>query len=162
KNQGCGQSPLRRKRSSGRRGCDAAAREVLAAAGDRSAVEGSPAQRRSPQGRHRTSRIWTARSTDRIQEGIVRHLPGDDGANSGPRRQVSLEDRRRRRARRRNDVIAPARAVVAAAAPAADVFLRLAGRGAANSQARRANYAAEPLISRRGLRRGAVTLLVFL
>src|SRR4029077_2907068 len=57
-----------------------------------SALEGSSAECRSPKGRHRPARLRPARSAHRVQEGVIRDLPGDDGADPGPRGEVPLED----------------------------------------------------------------------
>src|SRR3954462_15786551 len=89
-------------------------------------MEGPPAGHRSPEGRHRPARLRPARSADRVQEGIVRDVPGNDGADSGPRRQVPLEDRWGGGERR--GAATPGNAAPRtppAAAPAADVLLRL-------------------------------------
>src|SRR5439155_13737888 len=49
----------------------------------RHAVEGPSAVDRPSQGGHRPSRLWSARSADRVQEGSVRPLSGHGGAREG-------------------------------------------------------------------------------
>ena len=58
----------------------AAPRARLDAAAARPAVEGSPLQPRSPQGRHRPARLRAARSARRVQERKLCDVPGDEGA----------------------------------------------------------------------------------
>ena len=54
------------------------------------AVEGSPLQPRSPEGRHRPARLRPARSARRVQEGKLRAVPGDERAGGRGDRPLSV------------------------------------------------------------------------
>ncbi len=68
----------------------------------------------------------------RVQEGILRPLPGNDGARPGPRLQVPLEDRSRRRARRRTARSAARPALPSAGAKQQPMFF--SGSGGPSTQ----------------------------
>ena len=53
-------------------------------------LEGPPARPRPPQGGHRPARLRPARPAGRVQAGVVRPLPGDDGPHRGPGRPVPV------------------------------------------------------------------------
>ena len=72
---------LRREGKARRPRDPAAGRARHHAADRRPAVEGSPLQPRSPEGRDRPPRLRAARSARRVQEGKLRAVPGDEGAH---------------------------------------------------------------------------------
>ena len=80
---------LRREGKTHRPGSHAPSRAHDHAERDRPAVERSPAQHGSPEGRHRPARIRPARSAGRVQERILRHVRSDDAALPGRHRSLS-------------------------------------------------------------------------
>ncbi len=77
-----GENPavVRREGTAGRPRGAGTGRARHHAADRRQPVEGSPLQPRSPEGRHRPARLRPARSADRVQEGELRAVPGDEGS----------------------------------------------------------------------------------
>ncbi len=84
------QGRLRSQRAGDRCRYPAAPRARHHAADRRRAVEGPPLLARPSQGRHRPSRIRSARSAGRVQEGELRPLPGHEGAHRRGDRPLPL------------------------------------------------------------------------
>ena len=59
--------------------------------GHRPAVEGPSSEHGPPEGGHRPPRLRPARSADRVQEGSLRHVPGDGGPPQGDRAGAALQ-----------------------------------------------------------------------
>ena len=106
----------------------------------RPALEGSPPEHGSPQGGHRAPRLRPARSAHRVQEGSLRHVPGDGRAPEGGWSSSSS-----RCAWSRED--APVEPVASAAAPAR--WQRAAAPAASTAAAAARATVAEPRARRR-------------
>ena len=58
---------------------------------DQPALARAPAEHGSPEGGHRPARLRPARSADRVQEGSLRHVPGDDRQPEGDGGRAALQ-----------------------------------------------------------------------